>query len=77
MAFFKLKKTANLAKRSHKHLVKEIKKTVNNSELFKALFQAEKAKKPRPDFSSGNKFERKAYCLTGTIIHLSTETVIS
>ena len=66
MFFFKLKKTANLAKRSHEHLVKEIKKAVNNSKLFKAFFQAEKGQKACPNFSSGNKFERKAYFLTGT-----------
>ena len=45
MVFFKLKKTANLAKRSHEHLVKEIKKTVSNSELFKAFFQEKKGQK--------------------------------
>ena len=64
MILFKLKKTANLAKRSHKHLVKEIKKTVNNSELFKAFFQAEKGQK--------NKFERKGYFLTGTKYKFNT-----
>ena len=58
MFFFKLKKTANLAKRSHEHLVKEIKKTVNNSKLFKAFFQAEKGQ--------NNKFECKGFFLTGT-----------
>ena len=41
------KKTANLAKRSHERLIKEIKKTVNTSKLFKAFFQAEKGQKAR------------------------------